>query len=147
MSEHIRYAWGESSLGDFIAAASDRGLVAFEFGDRGARFTDALRQRFAGAVIEEDAAGLADTVGKLAEIVDHPERQSDLDLDMHGSEYEKRVWDALRQIPAGRTATYGNIAAALGTPREAREVAEACAANPVAILIPCHRVVKKDGAI
>jgi AraC family transcriptional regulator of adaptative response/methylated-DNA-[protein]-cysteine methyltransferase len=147
MPEHVRYASGESSLGEFVAAMSDRGLVALEFADGGIPPIDALHQRFPGATIEEDRDGLAGTIGTLGGVIDHPERAWDGVLDPRGSAYEKRVWNALREIPAGRTASYGDIAARLGTPREAREVAEACAANPIAILIPCHRVVKKDGSL
>ncbi|HLI12210.1 MAG TPA: methylated-DNA--[protein]-cysteine S-methyltransferase [Alphaproteobacteria bacterium] len=147
MSEHIRYAWGESSLGDFIAAASDRGLVAFEFAGAHAPALKALRERFPDAILDEDEGGLASMTKALAALIEHPERRPELALDMRGSAYEKRVWAALREIPAGRTITYGEIAEKLGAPREAREVAEACAANAIAILIPCHRVVKKDGSL
>ncbi|QCI66868.1 methylated-DNA--[protein]-cysteine S-methyltransferase [Phreatobacter stygius] len=147
MTETIRYAFGQSSLGAFIAASSDRGLVAFEFAEQGPSLVKALGERFADAQVVEDVAGLAGTVGKLIDIVDHPDRDPDLALDPRGTDYEMRVWDALRRIPAGRTVSYGEIAAGLGAPREAREVAEACAANAIAILIPCHRVVKKDGAL
>jgi AraC family transcriptional regulator, regulatory protein of adaptative response / methylated-DNA-[protein]-cysteine methyltransferase len=147
MPEHIRYAPGESSLGEFVAAMSDHGLVALEFADGGVPLIDALHQRFPDAAIEEDRHGLAGTIGQLAGVIDHPERVCDVKLDVRGSDYEKRVWDALCDIPAGRTVSYGDIAQRLGTPRDAREVAEACAANPIAILIPCHRVVKKDGSL
>ncbi|MEI5678654.1 MULTISPECIES: methylated-DNA--[protein]-cysteine S-methyltransferase [unclassified Mesorhizobium] len=145
MHTTIRYAWGQSSLGDFIAARSERGLVMFEFSDRRAASLDALRERFADADLVED--WLADTVTKLADLIDHPEQDIDLPLDLRGSDYEQRVWEALRAIPAGKTTSYGDIAAKLSNPREAREVAEACAANTVAILVPCHRVVKKDGSL
>ncbi|SFT46158.1 methylated-DNA--[protein]-cysteine S-methyltransferase [Mesorhizobium sp. YR577] len=147
MHTTIRYAWGQSSLGDFIAARSERGLVMFEFSDRRAASLDALRERFADAAIVEDESGLGGTVAKLAGLIDHPEQDIDLPLDLHGSDYEQRVWEALRAIPAGKTTSYGDIAAKLGNPREAREVAEACAANTIAILVPCHRVVKKDGSL
>jgi AraC family transcriptional regulator of adaptative response/methylated-DNA-[protein]-cysteine methyltransferase len=147
MSEHIRYASGESSLGRFIAAMSDKGLVALGFGDNVSAIVDTLHERIPGADLIADDVGLADATGRIAAIIDHPEREADIALDIRGSIFEKRVWDALRRIPAGETASYGEIAAGLGTPREAREVAEACAANPIAILIPCHRVVKKDGSL
>ncbi len=147
MRNTIRHALGQSSLGDFIAAFSERGLVMFEFSDRRESSLDALRERFADAEIIEDEAGLADAIAKLAGLIDHPEQDIDLPLDLRGSEYEQRVWEALRAIPAGRTTSYGDIAAKLGNPREAREVAEACAANTIAILVPCHRVVKKDGSL
>jgi AraC family transcriptional regulator of adaptative response/methylated-DNA-[protein]-cysteine methyltransferase len=147
MPEHIRYAWGHSSLGDFLAAVSARGLVAFEFGEPGAPMIDALRLRCPEAVIEEDNAALSDTLARLAAVVDRPGDDPGLTLDPRGSQHERKVWEMLRQIPVGQTTSYGDIAARLGAPREAREVAEACAANAIAILIPCHRVVKKDGAL
>jgi AraC family transcriptional regulator of adaptative response/methylated-DNA-[protein]-cysteine methyltransferase len=147
MSEQIRTAWGESSLGQFFVASSDRGLVAFEFADHPASTLDSLRHRFAGAVLVEDAAGLAPTVAALTDLIDHPGTAVDLPLDPRGSDPERRVWDALRAIPPGQTASYGEIAARLGPPHDARSVGEACAANTLALLIPCHRVVKKDGAL
>jgi AraC family transcriptional regulator of adaptative response/methylated-DNA-[protein]-cysteine methyltransferase len=147
MPEHIRYAWGHSSLGSFLAAVSERGLVAFEFAERGTPVIDALRMRCPAATVDEDGACLSDTVARLAAVVERPGDDADLVLDPRGSERERQVWETLRRIPVGRTATYGEIAARLGTPREAREVAAACAANALAILIPCHRVVKKGGAL
>jgi AraC family transcriptional regulator of adaptative response/methylated-DNA-[protein]-cysteine methyltransferase len=147
MPEHIRYAWGHSSLGGFLAAISVRGLVAFEFGEPGTPLIDALRLRCPAAIANEDSAGLSDALAGLAALVERPGDDPGLTLDPRGSERERQVWQMLRQIPAGQTTCYGDIAARLGTPREAREVAAACAANAVAILIPCHRVVKKGGAL
>jgi AraC family transcriptional regulator of adaptative response/methylated-DNA-[protein]-cysteine methyltransferase len=146
MSEHIRYAWGQSSLGEFIAARSEQGLVAFEFSDKRDETIERLRARFPGALIQEDDEALRGTVDALSAVVDHPERPSDLALDIRGTGYQKRVWELLCQIPAGTTTHYGAIAAQLGT-RDAREVTEAIASNSIAILIPCHRVVKKDGSL
>ena len=146
-SDVIRYAWGNSSLGDFIAAMSDRGLLAFEFARPGGDAMSALQTRFPEAVITEDAAGLADTVAVLARVVDRPDQDPGIPLDIRGSDYEKRVWEILREIPAGATTSYGAIAAKMGTPRDARDATAAIAANTLAILIPCHRVVKKDGAL
>lgn len=147
MAKTIRYAGGQSSLGPFVAAISDRGLAMLEFGDMNEVRIQALRTRFPDAEIVEDPEALRETLGLAAELVDHPESGIDLVLDPQGSDFELRVWNALRQIPAGTTASYGDIAARLGLPREAREVAEACAANILAIAVPCHRVVKKDGSI
>jgi AraC family transcriptional regulator of adaptative response/methylated-DNA-[protein]-cysteine methyltransferase len=143
----IRYAWGKSSLGDFIAAMSDRGLVAFEFARRGRDAVSALQERFPNVVIAEDAAGLAHTVAALARVVDHPDQDPGIPLDIRGSDYEKRVWEILRETPAGTTTSYGAIAAKMGAPRDARDATAAIAANTLAILIPCHRVVKKDGSL
>jgi AraC family transcriptional regulator of adaptative response/methylated-DNA-[protein]-cysteine methyltransferase len=139
----IRYAFGDSSLGPFSAALSGRGLalVAFDSG------LAELEARFADADLVEDQAALAETIGKLAITIDHPEIDAGLTLDLQGSDFECRVWTALREVPAGTTTTYGEIAARLGVPRQAREVGEACAANRLAVVVPCHRVVKKDGSI
>jgi AraC family transcriptional regulator of adaptative response/methylated-DNA-[protein]-cysteine methyltransferase len=147
MTETIRYAWGESSLGSFMAALSQRGVVALDFTEPGPEFLVMLRQRFPGATLVEDPEALAGTIAQLTQLIERPERASDLPLDPRGSDFELRVWAVLRQIPAGETATYGEIAARIGAPRETREVGEACAANSLAILIPCHRVVKKDGSL
>ena len=147
MTERIHYALGQSSLGDFIAAASDRGLVAFEFGESRTGLVQGLQARFADFLVEEDALGLSDVVARLTVVADHPDRDPGLALDLRGSEFQKRVWELLRRIPAGQTTTYGAIAAKMGTPRDARDVTEAIAANTIAILIPCHRVVRKDGSM
>jgi AraC family transcriptional regulator of adaptative response/methylated-DNA-[protein]-cysteine methyltransferase len=146
MSERIRYARGSSSLGDFTAAVSDKGLVVFEFGEPDAAMLDALQARFPDAVIEDDRSGLSGTIGKLEHLVDHPDKDLGIALDMRGSDYQKTVWTLLREVPAGETTNYGALAAKLGT-RDARDVTEAIGANAIAILIPCHRVIKKDGSI
>lgn len=155
MATTIRYAKGESSLGRFVTAISERGLAMVEFGEMGEAMRAGLVARFPDAEIVEDPAALAGTLGRIAGLIDHPGRDAglarglalDLPLDLRGTPFELRVWEALRHIPAGRTASYGEIAAQLGTPRLAREVAEACASNILAVVIPCHRVVKKDGSI
>lgn len=145
-AERIRYAWGESSLGNFVAAASDKGLVAFEFADRSAAAADSLQARFPLATVVEDAAGMAPTVAALSHLVDHPGDAPGIPLDLRGSDYERRVWNLLREIPAGTTVSYGEIAARMGT-RDARDVTAAIAVNGIAILVPCHRVIKKDGSL
>lgn len=141
--ETIRYAFGDSSLGPFLAAQSAHGLafVAFDAG------VADLEVRFPEAGLVQDQAGLRETIGKLADLVDHPERDAALTLDLRGSDFECRVWNALRAVPAGTTTTYGEVASSLGAPRQAREVGEACAANALAVVVPCHRIVKKDGGI
>lgn len=144
--ERIRYAWGNSSLGHFIAAASDTGLVAFEFAEREADAVAALDAHFPKVSLERDETGLADVLGKLADAVDHPDHDPAIPLDMRGSDYQKQVWKLLQEIPAGTTTNYGALAAKMGT-RDPRDVTEAIASNTIAILIPCHRVVKKDGSL
>src|ERR1700731_5023908 len=95
MSERIRYAWGSSSLGDFIAAASDDGLVAFEFGEQGTAMLDTLQMRFPNAAIVDDRSGLSDMVGKLEHLVDHPAQHPGIALDLAGPNCENRVWTML----------------------------------------------------
>ena len=146
MTEAIRYARAHSSLGGFLAAMSARGLVTMEFGDPDDVLVNALRNRFPDADVVEDPVFMGETLGRLSALIDHPEVKSDLPIDLRGSAFELRVWNALREIPAGETVNYGDIAARIGVPGEAREVAEACAANTLAIVVPCHRVVKKDGS-
>jgi AraC family transcriptional regulator of adaptative response/methylated-DNA-[protein]-cysteine methyltransferase len=145
MTDTIRYAWGESTLGDFIAAQGTDGLVAFEFANRD-RALDRLRERFPQSDLSEDTTGLAPTIAALARLVDHPSEAADIAIDLRGSDYDKRVWTLLQEIPAGTTVSYGDIAAKMGT-RDARDVTTAIAANGIAILVPCHRVLKKDGSL
>jgi AraC family transcriptional regulator of adaptative response/methylated-DNA-[protein]-cysteine methyltransferase len=146
MSETIRYAEGESSLGAFTLAASAAGLVAVQFGTVELRLPE-LERRFAGAVFVHDAQGLAHLVVRVRDLIERPGEAPDVPLDLRGSEFELRVWEVLRRIPAGQTLHYGAIAMELGEPRLSREVGQACGGNPVAVLVPCHRVVKKDGSL
>ena len=147
MKETIRYAWGQSTLGEFIVAVSGRGLVAVEFGDSRTRLKQDLLQRFADADAVEEPTALVEVIGKVVARIEQPHSDGELALDLRGSDFELRVWQALRGIPAGETASYGDIAARLGLPGMAREVGQACAANTIAVLVPCHRVVKKDGSL
>jgi AraC family transcriptional regulator of adaptative response/methylated-DNA-[protein]-cysteine methyltransferase len=103
MTEHIRYAVGHSSLGEFLVASSEHGLVVFEFVDEKGRRVERLRERFPDAKVAEDAAGLQDILATLSEAVDHPERPCPLPLDIRGTDFQKRVWEILRRIPAGET--------------------------------------------
>jgi AraC family transcriptional regulator of adaptative response/methylated-DNA-[protein]-cysteine methyltransferase len=143
MANTIRYAFGDSLLGPIAAALSERGLAFLAF-DAGVADLEA---RFPEANLVEDAAALQETIGRLIELIEHPEGDAGFTLDLQGSNFECRVWNALREIPAGTTATYGEIATRVGVPRQAREVGEACAANRLAVVVPCHRIVKKDGSI
>jgi AraC family transcriptional regulator of adaptative response/methylated-DNA-[protein]-cysteine methyltransferase len=147
MEETIRYARGTSSLGDFIVAASARGVVALEFTKRESSVTAALETWFRDAALVEDSASMKDIVEKAASLIEHPAAATGLPVDMHGSEFERQVWSALREIPPGRTISYGELASRLGVPGLAHEVGAACAANTIAVVIPCHRVLKKNGGI
>lgn len=146
MREIIRFAWGTSSLGDFMIAMSDKGLVTLEFSSHHHAIEDALRDRFREADVIKAQEELSHILGNVRCAIEEPEFDPGVPLDPRGTPYEIEVWTMLRAIPAGETTTYGALAAKLGT-RDARQVTEAIANNPIAILVPCHRVIKKDGSI
>ncbi len=146
-TETLRFGHGETTLGAMIVAEGQRGVAAIFLGDAPARLERDLRDAFPTAQLVHDQAGLADTLAKAAGLVDAPHQATDLALDPRGSDLELAVWAALRTIPPGETRTYGAIAKALPTPATAQEVGAACAANRLAVAIPCHRVVKADGSI
>ena len=147
MQETIRYAWGTSSLGEFLCAASACGLVSLQFGKRESSLASILRHRFPGAALVEDPATLREAVEKAARLIEHPGQRTRLPVDLRGSDFERRVWCALQEIPAGGTTSYGELASRLGVPRLAKDVGEACASNSIAVVIPCHRVLRKDGSL
>src|SRR5690348_1951995 len=146
-AEVIRHTIVQSSLGLVLVAASARGACAILFGDDAASLTRDLRERFPAAMLEEDARGLAAIATQISVLIESPATASGLPLDARGTPFQRRVWLALREIEAGRTASYAQIAARIGAPKAARAVAQACAANPLAVAIPCHRVVRGDGAL
>lgn len=142
----LRYATGNSDLGAFLVALSPHGIAAILFGETRQQMVADLRARFA-ADARDDNPGLADIVARVAALIANPGMQFDLPLDPAGSDFQRKVWQALRQIPAGKTASYGEIADRIGAPRATRAVAQACGANPIAVAIPCHRVVRGDGRL
>ncbi len=147
MQTPLRYAYGETCLGLVIIAAGDDGLAAVLLGDDRLRLHRELVRALPGTELAEDAAGLAGTLGAVVSAVEAPAAVVDLPLNLHGSAVEMAVWQALRQIPAGETRSYGQIAKALPVPATAQEVGAACAANVLAVVVPCHRVVKADGSM
>jgi AraC family transcriptional regulator, regulatory protein of adaptative response / methylated-DNA-[protein]-cysteine methyltransferase len=143
----IRFAIGECSLGAILVARSDRGVCAIMLGDDPDALARDLQQRFPQAELIGGDAEFEELVAKVVGLVEVPGLGLDLPLDVQGTAFQQRVWEALREIPAGRTATYGEIAARIGAPKAVRAVAGACAANPLAVAIPCHRVVRTDGSL
>jgi AraC family transcriptional regulator of adaptative response/methylated-DNA-[protein]-cysteine methyltransferase len=141
----IRFAVGECSLGAILVAASERGVCAILLGDDAAALTHELEDRFPKAELEIGSSDFQQWVARVVGLVEAPQLGCDLPLDIRGSAFEQRVWRALRDIPPGSTASYAEIATAIGAPSSARAVARACAANPLAVAIPCHRVVRSDG--
>lgn len=143
----IRFAIGDSSLGYILVAKSGRGVCAILLGDDAKALARELQGRFPQSRLTGDDAGLADLLARVTAFVEAPARGLDLPLDPQGTAFQQRVWQALRKIPAGETASYAGIAERIGSPNAARAVAQACAANPIAVAIPCHRVVRNDGAL
>jgi AraC family transcriptional regulator of adaptative response/methylated-DNA-[protein]-cysteine methyltransferase len=146
----VRFAVGECSLGAVLVAATDRGVCAIELGDDPDGLVRALQDRFHAAELVGGNDEFEALVARAVAIVEHPERPglaTDLPLDVRGTAFQERVWQALRAIPAGETRTYADIARAIGAPSSVRAVAGACGANHVAVAIPCHRVVRSDGSL
>ncbi len=146
-NEVIRFAVGQCSLGAILVAASAKGIVAILLGDDPESLLRDLQDRFPMAGIEGGDAGFEKLVARVIAYVEYPSEPCDLPLDVRGTAFQTRVWQALRDIPFGATASYSEIADRIGKPDAVRAVASACGANPVAILIPCHRVVRNDGAL
>ena len=143
----IRFAVAQCSLGPVLVAATQAGVCAVQFGETAEALVHDLQDRFAKANLVGADRHFERLVAEVIEAVETPGRNLDLPLDVRGTAFQQRVWQALRAIPLGRTASYAEIAAAIGMPRAVRAVAGACAANPVAIAIPCHRVVRTDGSL
>jgi AraC family transcriptional regulator of adaptative response/methylated-DNA-[protein]-cysteine methyltransferase len=144
--EVIRFAVGQSSLGPVLVAESARGVCALMFNDAADPAPAELQRHFPGAVLREDEA-LGARIVEVVAVVEAPGRGLAAPLDLRGTEFQRMVWQALREIPVGTTATYTEIAARIERPRAVRAVAQACAANALAVVIPCHRVVRSDGQL
>ena len=143
----VRFAVGECDLGTILVAATDKGVCAIELGDDPDELVRALQDRFHAAELVGDDAGFNELVARVVALVEHPTTNHDLPLDVRGTAFQERVWQALRTIPAGETRTYAQLAAELGAPSSVRAVAGACAANHLAVALPCHRVVRTDGSL
>jgi AraC family transcriptional regulator of adaptative response/methylated-DNA-[protein]-cysteine methyltransferase len=146
-SESLRFGYGDSVLGTIMVAESTRGIAALFIGDDRAKLLRDLKDAFPGVEFVLDQMGLAQTIAKAAALVDAPHVGTDLMLDLRGSPMELAVWNGLRAIPSGETRTYGAIARDLPITATAQDVGAACAANRIAVAVPCHRVVKSDGSI
>jgi AraC family transcriptional regulator of adaptative response/methylated-DNA-[protein]-cysteine methyltransferase len=147
--EAVWHAIGRCALGHVLVAATERGVCAILLGDDPTVLRADLAARFPHARLTEPDPAFADWVAAVVRFVDDPARADGLGLplDVRGTAFQRRVWEALRQIPPGQTASYADVAARLGSPRAVRAVAGACAANPLAVAIPCHRVVAKGGGL
>jgi AraC family transcriptional regulator of adaptative response/methylated-DNA-[protein]-cysteine methyltransferase len=144
---HIHYTIVPCPLGLLLVAATERGICAITLGDADDALAAALKREYPAAEIARDAAGLDSAVTAIIRHLRGQEPHLDLPLDVQATAFQWRVWEALRAIPYGSTRSYGEIARAIGQPTAARAVAQACATNRVALAIPCHRVVREDGAV
>ncbi|SDK99888.1 AraC family transcriptional regulator, regulatory protein of adaptative response / methylated-DNA-[protein]-cysteine methyltransferase [Modicisalibacter muralis] len=146
-STQIRFAVGECALGSILVAQSERGVCAILMGDEPDELTHDLQDRFPRAELIGGDAEFERLVARVVGFVEAPGIGLDLPLDVRGTAFQQRVWQALREIPVGETASYAAIAERIGSPRAVRAVAQACAANALAVAIPCHRVVRSDGGV
>lgn len=143
----IRFAIGQCSLGAILVARSERGVCAILLGEDPEALVRDLQDQFPRAHLIGGDAGFEEWVARVVGFVEAPGIGLDLPLDVRGTAFQERVWQALRQIPPGSTASYAEIAQRIGMPRAVRAVAQACGANHLAVAIPCHRVVRSDGAL
>jgi AraC family transcriptional regulator of adaptative response/methylated-DNA-[protein]-cysteine methyltransferase len=143
----IRFAIGQCALGAILVAATDQGVCAILLGDDPDALARDLQDRFPRAELIGADADFEALVAKVVGFVEQPGLGLDLPLDIRGTAFQQRVWAALRQVGPGTTASYAEIAEAIGAPKAVRAVAQACAANSLAVAIPCHRVVRSDGAL
>ena len=146
-AQEIRFAVGQCSLGAILVAQSSRGICAIWLGDDADALVRELQDRFAHAHLIGGDAGFEALVAQVVAFVEAPGLGLALPLDVRGTAFQQRVWQALQAIPAGQIASYAQIAQRIGAPTAVRAVAQACAANALAVAIPCHRVVKSDGAV
>ena len=143
--QHIRFAVVSSYLGWMLVAATSKGICAIEFGDNPEGLATGLRTRFPRAELQDDDRNFAAWVAQVVAFVETPGHALELPLDIQRTAFQRRVWTALREITPGSTASYSEIATRLGSPNAVRAIAQACASNPIAVAVPCHRVVRSDG--
>jgi AraC family transcriptional regulator of adaptative response/methylated-DNA-[protein]-cysteine methyltransferase len=143
----IKFTTGVSPLGSVLVAATDKGVCAVSLRESEAGAEEHLRARFPKAELKRDDAGLRPTLDTVRERIAGRKLDSELPLDLQGTDFQCEVWSQLLSIPAGKTRSYLDVAQAINRPKATRAVAQACGANPVAVVVPCHRVVMSDGSI
>lgn len=143
----IRFTTGESALGSVLVAATEKGVCSVTLRETVEGAEDSLRARFPKAELKRDDVALNPALETVLDRIVGRQLDSSLPLDLQGTEFQREVWDQLLAIPAGKTRTYLDVAQAINRPKATRAVAQACGANPVAVVVPCHRVVMSDGSI
>jgi AraC family transcriptional regulator of adaptative response/methylated-DNA-[protein]-cysteine methyltransferase len=144
---NISYTIVDSTMGRLLVAVTERGVCAVRMGDEDAALEQDLREEFPHAQITREDSALRETVEKILNHLDSDEPRLDLPLDIRSTAFQRQVWEKLRAIPYGQTVSYGDVAKSLGKPGAVRAVGRACATNPVALVIPCHRVVREDQSL
>jgi len=143
----IRFTTGQSPLGSVLVAASDKGICTVSVRESDAGAEETLRARFPKAEIKRDDAALSPALETVRERIAGRKLDAEVPLDLQGTDFQREVWNQLLSIPAGSTRSYLDVAQAIKRPKATRAVAQACGANPVAVVVPCHRVVMNDGSI
>ena len=143
----LHYAIGHCSLGSVLVARGERGICAVLLGDGPESLTRELESRFPDTTLLRRDEELAQYLAPVVGMIEAPGRPLDLLLDLRGTTFQLRVWQALREIPLGTTSTYSKVASRIGAPKAVRAVARACATNPLALVVPCHRVIGKNGGL
>ena len=146
-ADEIAFSTGESALGLVLVARSAGGVCAILIGSDAGELQSDLATRFTASTLVRNDRKLAGDLRKIQRFIEAPAEGLDLPLDIRGTPFQQRVWDVLLGIPAGRTITYAALAARIGEPKSIRAVANACAANAIALAIPCHRVVRSNGTL
>ena len=145
--QRIRYGIASTWLGYLLVAATDRGICSLQMGESEEEMRERLLATFPNAELVDDDDDFARTIEQVVAVAEHPGSFASIPVDAHGTAFQHRVWNALRQIPAGSTRSYSEVAEAIGAPNAVRAVAKACADNPVPLLVPCHRVIGKNGKL
>jgi AraC family transcriptional regulator of adaptative response/methylated-DNA-[protein]-cysteine methyltransferase len=147
MAAVVRYTTASSPLGRMLIAATDKGICAIQFADSDAELQQGLMREFPFAVRKRDDEAMAQWKLSLGRLIQGEETNPSLPLDIRATAFQRKVWEHLQRIPRGETRSYGEVARKIGMPKATRAVARACATNPVAVAIPCHRVVREDGEL
>lgn len=145
--ETIQYAVTRCALGHALIAATDKGVCDIALGNDAATLVRDLRDRYAGAMLTRADRRLRGWIARVVQLIEEPDEALDLPLDIRGTAFQRRVWQALSAVPPGSTVSYRELAERLGIPQSVRAVARACASNPLAVAIPCHRAVRGDGQL
>src|SRR5579871_6529554 len=143
----LRFTFLGCRVGRLLVVGTDAGVCAVALGTSDAALEAALRAQYFAATLKRDDAGLRSWARLVREVVDGSAPSEELPLDLHGTDFQRRVWAELKRMPRGEIRSYSELAAAVGSPRATRAVAKACASNPLAVLVPCHRAVRRDGGL